>query len=49
MTESPRRLEIGLSAYLARRDAGESFHTFANRHSVAELAALFGAAPAAER
>jgi ferredoxin-nitrite reductase len=39
----PRRLERGLGAYLAHRDAGESFHAFAARHSVAELAALFGA------
>jgi ferredoxin-nitrite reductase len=40
--ELPRRLETGLGAYLARRDSSESFQTFANRHSVAELAALFG-------
>jgi len=40
--ELPRRLEAGLGAYLARRDAGESFQAFANRRSVAELAALFG-------
>jgi ferredoxin-nitrite reductase len=39
----PRRLESGLGAYLARRDTGESFRAFATRHSVAELAALFGA------
>ena len=37
----PRRLETGLAAYLARRQAGESFHRFANRHSIEELAALF--------
>jgi ferredoxin-nitrite reductase len=41
--ELPRRLEIGLAAYLARRESGESFQAFANRRSVAELAALFGA------
>jgi ferredoxin-nitrite reductase len=46
--ELPRRLENLLAAYLARRDSGESFHAFAQRHSVAQLAALFGAA-AAER
>jgi hypothetical protein len=32
-----------LGAYLADRDAGESFQAFANRRSVAELAALFAA------
>jgi ferredoxin-nitrite reductase len=44
--EVPRRLERALHAYLARRESGESFQRFANRHSVAELAALFGAEPA---
>ncbi len=44
--ELPRRLETGLGAYLARRAAGETFQTFANRRSVAELAALFAGAPA---
>ncbi len=39
--ELPRRLEGGLRAYLARRNAGESFHAFANRHSGDELAAMF--------
>jgi ferredoxin-nitrite reductase len=39
--ELPRRLETGLGAYLAQRDAGEPFQAFANRHSAAELAALF--------
>ena len=41
----PRRLEMGLAAYLARRQPSESFHTFASRHSVEELAALFGPEP----
>jgi len=41
--ELPHRLEIGLGAYLARRDADESFQAFAKRHSVEQLAALFGA------
>ena len=40
--ELPRRLEIGLAAYLARRDSSESFQAFASCCSVAELAALFG-------
>lgn len=40
--EVPQRLEAGLAAYLARRDASENFPAFANRHSVEELAALFG-------
>jgi len=39
----PRRLETVLGAYLVDRDAGESFQAFANRRSVAELAALFAA------
>jgi ferredoxin-nitrite reductase len=43
----PRRLERGLGAYLAHRAAGESFRAFATRHSVDELAALFGEAGAA--
>src|SRR5204863_3395345 len=33
----PRRLEAGLAAYLARRQPGESFQGFANRHSVEQL------------
>jgi ferredoxin-nitrite reductase len=44
--ELPRRLETGLGAYLAQRQGSESFQAFANRHSVAELAALFGGEPA---
>jgi len=32
-----------LGVYLADRDAGESFQAFANRRSIAELAALFAA------
>jgi hypothetical protein len=40
--ELPRRLEIGLGAYLAQRDSGETFYAFAQRRSIAELAALFG-------
>ncbi len=36
----PRRLESMLRGFLARREAGESFHAFANRHSPEELAAL---------
>jgi ferredoxin-nitrite reductase len=43
--ELPRRLETVLGAYLAQRQASESFQAFANRHSVDELAALFGAEP----
>jgi ferredoxin-nitrite reductase len=42
-SELPRRLEAALGCYLADRDAGESFQAFANRHSVDELASLFGA------
>ena len=37
----PPLLEAGLAGYLAQRRPGESFHAFANRHSTAELAALF--------
>ncbi|MGC2415418.1 MAG: NirA family protein [Stellaceae bacterium] len=40
--ELPRRLETGLGAYLAERAANETFQAFATRHSVEELAALFG-------
>jgi ferredoxin-nitrite reductase len=40
----PAQIETILTAYLAHREAGESFHTFANRHEVAELQALFGIA-----
>jgi ferredoxin-nitrite reductase len=39
----PRHLEKGLAAYLAQRQPNESFHAFANRHGVKELAALFSA------
>jgi len=38
--EVPQRLEMLLGTYLARRQPGESFQAFANRHSVEELAAL---------
>ncbi len=44
--ELPRRLEMGLGAYLAQREATETFRTFAKRRSTAELAALFAAEPA---
>ena len=37
----PVRIETMLRAYLAHRRAGEGFAAFANRHSIAELAALF--------
>jgi ferredoxin-nitrite reductase len=37
----PARIEAILRAYLAQRQAGESFHAFAARHSEAELLALF--------
>jgi ferredoxin-nitrite reductase len=40
----PRHLETLLRRFLARRDAGESFHTFANRHTVDELTALLAEA-----
>jgi ferredoxin-nitrite reductase len=36
----PQRLETLLREYLGRREAGESFHAFANRHSVEQLAGL---------
>jgi ferredoxin-nitrite reductase len=39
--ELPWRLETILGAYLANRHAGESFHAFANRHTVEELRTLF--------
>jgi ferredoxin-nitrite reductase len=45
MAEMPARIEAMLRAYLARRDAGESFHAFAARHSVEELTALVARAP----
>jgi ferredoxin-nitrite reductase len=37
----PERLEALLRGYLARREPGESFHAFANRHHADELAGLF--------
>jgi ferredoxin-nitrite reductase len=37
----PHRIEAMLRAYLAHRQGGEIFHDFANRHSDAELTALF--------
>ena len=40
--EVPHRLETLLRGYLARREVGESFHAFANRHSVEQLAAMTG-------
>ncbi len=43
--ELPRRLESVLGAYLAQRQASESFQAFANRQSVEELAALFANQP----
>jgi len=42
----PGRLETLLRGYLEQRAAGESFHAFANRHSVEELAELVGEARA---
>jgi ferredoxin-nitrite reductase len=39
----PARLEALLRGYLEQREPGESFHTFANRHSVDELAGLLTA------
>ncbi|HEX6442568.1 MAG TPA: NirA family protein [Stellaceae bacterium] len=36
----PGRLETLLRGYLARREPGEGFHAFANRHSADELAEL---------
>ena len=38
--ELPHRLETLLRGFLARRDAGETFHAFANRHSVEQLSAM---------
>jgi ferredoxin-nitrite reductase len=42
--ELPSRLETGLAAYLDQRASNETFQAFANRQSVAQLAALFGEA-----
>jgi ferredoxin-nitrite reductase len=39
--EVPRRIEVILRTFLARRCAGETFHAFTNRHSVDELSRLF--------
>jgi ferredoxin-nitrite reductase len=44
--EMPRRLEAMLRGYLAHRLPAESFHAFANRHEVGELARLFAPAEA---
>jgi ferredoxin-nitrite reductase len=41
--EVARRIETVLRGFLARRAPGETFQTFANRHSVEELARLFEA------
>src|SRR5579884_723178 len=41
--ELPQRLEVMLRSYLAHRRPQESFHAFANRHSVEALLAMFGA------
>ena len=41
--EVPRRIEMILRTFLARRCAGETFHAFTNRHSVDELRRLFAA------
>jgi ferredoxin-nitrite reductase len=38
----PQRVETMLRAYLAHRRPAETFHDFTNRHSVAELMAIFG-------
>ncbi len=40
----PERLESLLRGFLAQRKAGESFHAFANRHSLEHLAALLAEA-----
>jgi ferredoxin-nitrite reductase len=40
--EVPQRIETMLRSYLARRQSGENFHDFTNRHSVEELSRLFG-------
>jgi len=46
--EMPQCIEAILRGFLAHRASGESFHAFANRHSVAELVGLFDASAAAE-
>ncbi|MGH7092089.1 MAG: NirA family protein [Stellaceae bacterium] len=40
--ELPQRIETLLRGYLSARHDGETFNAFANRHSVAELAAMCG-------
>jgi ferredoxin-nitrite reductase len=45
MADVPARIAALLRAYLARRHADESFHTFAARHSVEELRALAAPQP----
>ena len=40
----PERLETLLRGFLARREPGESFHAFANRHSPEQLCALLSEA-----
>jgi len=44
--ELPQRVEALLRSYLSARRDGETFNAFANRHSVAELAALAGSGAA---
>jgi len=41
--EMPQRIEAMLCGYLAQRRPGESFHDFANRHSIEELSRLLNA------
>lgn len=40
--EMPQRIEAMLRGFLAHRRSGESFHAFADRHSIEELIGLFG-------
>jgi ferredoxin-nitrite reductase len=47
--EAMTRVAALLRAYLAHRQPGESFHLFANRHTVAELARIAGFDLAARR
>jgi ferredoxin-nitrite reductase len=42
--DMPQRIEKMLRSYRAQRQPNESFHDFANRHSVEELICVFGAA-----
>lgn len=46
--EMMSRVEAMLRAYLARSCPNESFHAFANRHTVEELAAMFGGGAVAQ-